>query len=623
MPLRLLVATALLSSAAFAAVTGIEVTDRVDSGPGYERVRGKATFTLDPALPQNQIVRDLKFAPLNAQGKVEFQADFEVLKPWDPRESNGTLLLDIVNRGGKVASGTFTEDWLKAQRFTVAWVGWQPDLPTASDTLLRLHAPRAKGVDGVVRSEFRPEKRVTTMNLGDRTHQSYPVANANAIQLTVRDSALGSRVQVDRSAWKLNEAATQIEMAKGFEAGKIYEAVYMSNDPWIIGLGNAAVRDFASFLTRTGSGVLTLGDQRRFLKRAVSFGTSQSGRFLRNFIYQGFNEDEGGRKVFDGVWANVAGAGRGSFNHRMAQPSRDGHASFNFFYPTDIYPFTDIPVEDPETKQSDGIFVKALTANVTPKVFYTNGSYEYFGRAASLIHTTPDGKADAFISPYTRIYFIAGTQHGPQSFPPAANPLQKNLRNSVDYKPVLRALLMSMHEWLKDGTPPPPSAYPRIDKGELTPRSALRHAAGVEVPRNIQNAYRADYGNQFATAGIVTKEPPLLGKPFTVLLPQVDDEGNETAGIKLPQVALPLATYTGWNPAATELKMPGDTYSMVGSTLPFSKAKILEKYGSREKYLARVKESLADLVARRLVLADEVESLMAAASAQWDWFTAR
>ena len=461
------------------------------------------------------------------------------------------------------------------------------------------------------------------MNLGDRTHQSYPVANPQQLQLTVRDSALGTRIQVGRSSWTLNAAATHIEMASGFQPGKIYEAVYLSSDPWIIGLGPAAVRDFASFLTRTGSGVLTLGDQRRFLKRALSFGTSQSGRFLRDFIYQGFNEDEGGRKVFDGVWANVAGAGRGSFNHRMAQPSRDGHPSFNFFYPTDLYPFTDIPVADPETRQSDGIFVKALAANVTPKVFYTNGSYEYFGRAASLIHTTPDGQADAFISPYTRIYFIAGTQHGPQSFPPAHNALQKNMRNSVDYRPILRALLMNMHEWLKDGTPPPPSAYPRIDKGELTTRAAIHHPPGMEVPRMTQAAYRADYGPQFATEGIVTKEPPLLGKPFTVMLPQVDDDGNETSGIKLPQVALPLATYAGWNPAAPDLNMAGDTYSMVGSTLPFPKAKIIEKYGTKEKYLARVQESLADLVTRRLLLSGEVEALTTAAATQWDWFMAR
>ena len=618
MLLRLTLA-AVTTAAAFAAVTGMEVTVRVDAGNGYERVRGKVSFAIDPKLPQNQLIRDLAHAPRNTAGQVEFQADFEVLKPRDPAKSNGTLVFDIVNRGGQTL-GTFGEEWLMGKGFTMAHLGWQPDLPLDNGKLLRLYVPKAQGVKGIVRSEFRPEARATVMNLGDRTHQSYPVSDRGMIQLTARDGALATRIAIPQANWKLNAEGTKIEMAAGFEPGRIYEALYVSVDPWIIGLGNAAVRDFVSLLCRTGSGTLLLGDQSAFLKRSISYGASQSGRFLRNFVYQGFNQDEGGRKVFDGVWATVAGAGRGSFNHRMAQPSRDGHANFNFFYPTDLYPFTDIPVEDPLTKQSDGIFLKAMAANVTPRVFYTNGSYEYWGRAASLIHTTPDGQADAFISPYTRIYFMAGTQHGPQSFPPVQGPMQKNMRNSVDYRPLTRALLIAMQEWVKDGTPPPPSNYPRIDKGELKARTALRFPAGIDVPLRTQMAYRADYGPRFAAEGIVEKEPPLLGQPFTVLLPQVDDDGNETSGIKMPQVALPLATYTGWNPTAEQMHQPGDTYSMVGSTIPFTKAKMVEKYGSKEKYVERAKETIRDLVSRRLLLAEEASKLAEQAAAQWDWF---
>jgi len=611
---------ALMAMAGYAAVTGIEVTERVDAGPRYERVRGKVTFRVDPKHAANQIIHDLKFAPADGEGLVEFSADFEVLKPWDPRQGNGTLLMDIVNRGGAVTPGTFSEQWLMARGYTAAWVGWQPDLPKEGK-LLRLEAPRAKNVQGPVRSEFRPEKRVTYMNLGDRTHQAYPVMDRARAQLTVRDTALGTRTQVPKTAWKFNAEGTGIEMAAGFEPGRIYEAIYVAQDGWVMGLGSAAVRDFTSFLVRTGSGVLTLGDQQRFLKRAVAFGTSQSGRFLRAFVHEGFNQDEGGRKVFDGVWANVAGAGRGSFNHRLAQPSRDGHPTFNFFYPTDIYPFTDIAVEDPVTKEVDGILRRALETNTAPRMFYTNGSYEYFGRAASLIHTTPDGARDAFVPPYTRIYFLAGTQHGPQTFPPVKSALHKNLRNSVDYRPILRALLTAMHEWLKDGTAPPDSAYPRVDRKELTPRSRITYPGGIEVPHRPQMAYRADYGARFKTEGIVDKEPPSLGPAFGVLLPQVDDDGNEMAGVKLPQVALPLATYTGWNPAEMDLNMPGDTYAMVGSTIPFRKTVILEKYGSREKYLARTREAISELVKRRLLLAEEAETLEKQAGEQWDWFT--
>jgi hypothetical protein len=178
-----------------------------------------------------------------------------------------------------------------------------------------------------------------------------------------------------------------------------------------------------------------------------------------------------------------------------------------------------------------------------------------------------------------------------------------------------------MHDWLKDGTPPPPSSYPRLDRNELTTRSKMTYPDGIEVPHRWQMAYRADYGSRFKTEGIVDKEPPALGDPFTVLLPQVDDDGNEIAGIKMPQVALALATYTGWNPAELDLNMPGDTYAMVGSTIPFTKRKIAEKYGSREKYVARAREVIADLVTRRLLLAEEAAKLEQQAAEQWDWFT--
>lgn len=605
----------------FAAVAGMEVTSRADAGPGYERIKGKVSFAVDPASPANALITDVKHAARNAQGLVEFAADFEVLKPWDPRNGNGTLLVDVVNRGNHTAPGTFDEKWLMAEGYTVAWIGWQPDVPLNANRM-RLYSAVAQGVKGMVRSEFRPEKRVTTMNLADRDHLAYPVAPGDdaALKLTVRDTAQGAKKPVARAAWSLNSARTAIEMGAGFQPGKIYEIVYPAQDPWLIGLGPAAIRDFVSFLRYGGPGHFLLADQQRFLKRTISFGVSQSGRFLRTFLYYGFNLDEKGKPVFDGVYAHVAGAGRGSFNHRFAQPSRDGHPTFNFFYPSDLYPFTDLPVADAVTGAKEGLLDKAVAQKAVPKIFYTNGSYEYWGRAASLVHTTPDGQTDAELAPTSRVYFIAGTQHGPGSFPPAKAEAQKNLRNSVNHRPILRALLADLNAWIKDGTPPPDSVHPSAAKKELAAIDQIRLPKGVEVPKRGQMAWRADYGPRFKSEGIIDQDPPRLGAPYTPLVPRVDDDGNETSGVKMPQVAVPLAAYTGWNPAAAALGTPGDTYAMVGSTLPFPKAKILEKYGSKDKYLERVRAAVDDLLKRRFLLERDAAQLVSDAGAQWDWF---
>ena len=596
-----------------AAVSGMEVIKREDVAGRYERIRAKAHFTLDPKLPANKLIRDLEFAPLNDKGLVEFSADVEVLKPKDAANGNGTLLLDVVNRGGQT-TGMFTEAFLMEQKFTVAWVGWQWDVPQNPDKL-RMYPAIAKGVEGLVRAEFTVHEATKTMNLADRDHQAYPVSNPKDLELTVREGPLGKRSPVPAAQWKLN--GNQIEMLAGFKPGQTYELVYPAKDPAISGLGMVAIRDFVSFL-KGGSPNLAIPGQ--IVKRAVGYGSSQSGRFLRTFLHQGINADEKGKMVFDGVWANVAGAGRGSFNQRFAQASRDGHPTMNFFYPTDIFPFTDLPQQDEVSGQSAGLLPDPAQA---PKIFYTNGSYEYWGRAASLIHTTPDGKQDVPLPDTTRIYFVAGSQHGPQKFPPASVKHATNLANSNDYRPLYRALLMDMHEWLEDGTAPPESSYPRLDQKQIVPVDHWSFPKPISkaVPSRASNGQRLDFGPDFATKGIATKEPPTVGEPYPALVPQLDDDGNEIAGIKMPQVAVPLATYTGWNPRKDVFT--SDTFNMVGSTLPFSKAKIIEKYGTREEYLEKAKRSINELVLRRLLLASEAGQLEKNAAAQWDWFIAR
>ncbi|MGH9674403.1 MAG: alpha/beta hydrolase domain-containing protein, partial [Bryobacteraceae bacterium] len=464
-------------------------------------------------------------------------------------------------------------------------------------------------------------------------------------QLTVRDRCDAQRRVIPRGQWQFARLEngkpapdpTSVYMAAGFEPGKVYEVVYTTKDPAMVGLGPTAIRDLISFLKygTPNGGITLLGDQRAFLKRAIGFGTSQSGRFLRTFLYYGFNRDERNRRVFDGVWAHVAGAGRGSFNHRFAQPSRDGHPHMNCQYPTDIYPFSDLPQKDTVTGLDEGILSKAQTDNVAPRIFYTNSSYEYWGRSASLVHTSLDGRQDIGPSADTRVYLFAGSQHGPGGFPPQqAN--GQNLNNANDYRWPMRALLAAMNDWLTTGKEPPASQYPLVAKDHLIAPAALAFPKipQVNLPLRQQKAYRADYGPDFRTLGVVTKEPPALGAAFPTLVPQVNTDGNETSGIVLPVVSAPLATYTGWNLRHPNLGATEELFSMVGSTIPFARTaaerkksgdprlSIEERYKSRDEYLSKFETAARDLVRRGYLLEADVSKIVARGAAQWDaWAT--
>jgi hypothetical protein len=646
-----------LSALAPAALLRIEVQERSDvldgrpfgkAGP-YERVVGKAYFAVDPNLPANKIITDIDKPPRNENGLVEFYSDLYVLKPRDPGFGNGAVLYEVSNRGRKGmlamfnrAGGSldprtereFGDGFLLEQGFTLVWLGWQFDVPR-DPQLVRLYTPVIKGVSGLVRSEIIVDRKSTSQSLADRNHVAYAVKNPDdpALALTVRDRREGPRRTVPRSQWRIEER-THIAMPAGFEPGRIYELVYTSEDPAVVGLGPTAVRDMIAFLKYGGNDITMLGDQRRYLKRAYGFGVSQSGRFLRTFLYYGFNQDEKGRKIFDGVMSHVAGGGRGSFNHRFAQPSRDGHPFFNMYYPTDIFPFTDVAQTDPETGLTDGLMVRAEKAGVTPKVFYTNSSYEYWGRAASLIHTSIDGKSDAPIPDQTRIYSFAGGQHGPAAFPPGRNNTQ-NLANPNQYTWSMRALLVAMEAWVKDGKEPPASQYPRISEDRLVAPGALQFPKipGVAVPTRLEKGYRADYGPQFRAAGIVSIEPPKIGKDFPVLVPQVDRDGNETSGVRLPELQVPLATYAGWNLRAKELGAPDEMFSMVGSWIPFLKTKsereqkqdprlsIEERYSGRAEYLAKIAAAARTLADRGYLLDRDVGSIVEHSAAEWDHVT--
>lgn len=302
--------------------------------------------------------------------------------------------------------------------FTLVWLGWQFDVPDG-ERVLRLHAPVAtdndKPITGWVRSDFVFATKVFDTSLGHRGQKAQPAIepNSSEYKLTVRDTVLGARRAIPRDQWQFARFAdgqavpdpTRIHLKTGFEPGKIYEVVYRTQNPTVVGLGLAAVRDLASYFKYERNDVAVV-------KRALAFGISQSGRFLRHFVYQGFNADEKDRQAFDAVNPHVAGGGHGSFNHRFAEASRDASPFSTFFYPTDIFPFTDFEQTDSETGEKDGILTLAVKQKVAPKVFHTFSSYEYWGRAASLIHTSVDGKTDALLPDNVRIYYFVGGQHG-------------------------------------------------------------------------------------------------------------------------------------------------------------------------------------------------------------------
>jgi hypothetical protein len=630
-----------LMSAGNAVVRRVEITERVAVLDGaYEQVVGRVHFGINPKLAANRIIRDLDLAQLDAAGEVECVADLYVLQPVDAAKSNGTVLFEVSNRGGKgmlnrfnFASGAndFGDQWLMQQGYTLAWLGWEWDIPASNHSALHFVAPhyRADAPNlGLARAEFTPDKSTATMRLGDRNQEAIPVGKA--VAMYVRAGSEGIPRLIPASNYSLGADGHSVEMRGGFEAGMLYEFVYQGKDPVVPGAGLAAVRDFISFLKYGGEGSGWSG-LRPSVKFAVGFGISQSGRWLREFVYDGFNADESGRRVFDGVWADVAGAGRGSFNFRYAQPSRDGWPYINVFYPTDVFPFTDLDETDPATGKTDGLLDRARIARVQPKIFFTNDSSEYWGRAASLIHITPDGKRDAPISPETRIYFIAGVQHFPRSLPLTKQGTQYAI-NIVDHRPVQRALLAAMQAWVHDGMAPPPSTYPHIADGHLTTLASLRFPVidGVTVPQHPRVARRLDFGPEFETHGVILKEPPEVLSSFPVLVPQVDADGTDLGGVRLPEVSVPLATLTGWNLRAPDRGAPGEIAEFYGSTFPLAKTReartaahdprpsIAERYANREEYMKRVNAATDELIHKRFVMPQDREFVVQRAARLWD-----
>jgi len=658
-----------LAANAEARLDRIEVSSRAEviggksfglAGP-YEKIVGKAYFSVRPDNPHNKQIVDLDKSHFNSKGEVEFSADIFILKPKEDGRGNGSLLLEIPNRGGKgilrlvnraggavdpTGAADFGDGFLMRQGFTVAWVGWQFDV--ADDRgLMRLDAPTAgtasAPLTGMVRSDFVVAKKTKDHPLGHFIvgrigGVEYPVSDPrhpnNA--LTVRNTPSGQRRRIPPGQWKfarevegrLVDDSRFVHLETGFEPGRIYEVIYAAKTPVVAGLGFAAARDFVSYLKYDAKSPVPIS-------RAEAVGISQSGRFLRHFLYQDFNADEEGRQVFDGVLAHVAGAGRGSFNQRFAQPSRDGQPMSSLFYPTDLYPFTDSALKNPNGGRDEGLLDAATASKTLPKIFYTNTSYEYWSRAGSLIHTSPDGKADIEPPENVRIYFLAGLQHFAGPFPPALSELA-DLRGQQKQNPnpvlwLWRALITDLDDWVRAEKIPPPSAYPRIATGTLVALPELRFPAipGIHPPATAHRAYAIDFGRSFRS-GVITEVPPLVGKSFVTLVPQVNQDGNDTGGVQIPELAVPLATYTGWNLRDPGIGAPEERVSFIGSYIPFAKTKadrekagdprpsVAERYTGREQYLGRFTEAALQAIHRRFLLPEDLAAAIERGGQEWD-----
>ena len=395
--MRIALLSLLLATISRGSVEVVHIKERTDLAGGkafgtvgpYERLTATVHFRVDPKLAQNQRIVDLALAPVDDDGFVKFSADLLVLKPRDPSKGNGTAIIDVVNRGRILSLSAFNrasssldpqkeaelgDGLLMELGFTIVAIGWQWDTPQIPGRL-GLQAPKLPAsITGLVRGEFVPDKSVTGFSVGDRDHTPYPVADERdpINRLFVSDGPEKPRREIPRAKWRFVNR-TSVETDGGCEPGKIYEVVYRGTGAVPTGLGFAAVRDIASFF-KYGSSPMLLGDQQRFIKRTIGYGTSQTGRFLRHFVYEGFNEDEKARMALDGLWANVAGAGRGAFNHRFAQPSRDGQPLLHYAWPVDMFPFLDASSKDPLTGREDGLLPRGPKAKFNPKIFYSNNS---------------------------------------------------------------------------------------------------------------------------------------------------------------------------------------------------------------------------------------------------------
>ena len=628
-----LCASACLCIAAQAEVVRFEVLQSAPAFEGrsfgnvgsYVKVTARATIAVDPADPRNAVIADIDKAPRNAQGRVEAIADVVLLRPADPLRANGTLLVDVPNRGTKLAPQLFDDigqpaatepgkaadagiGFLHAQGYTMAWIGWQADLPSQPNQHA-LVAPILRGVTGAARDEFLFDhlRSPATSTL------SWPIADPSSLSVTVRAKWDAPREKPAGLAIRATGAQT-VEItrpATGFDAGALYEVTYTARDPAVLGLGFAATRDVVSFLRRdaTAANPLAVGD-RSIAQRAIGFGVSQSGRYLRDFLYLGFNEDLGGGLVFDGLMPHIGGGRRIASNYRFGQNGRNARHPQDPAWQADLFPFTYQTLVDPLSGKRDGLMLRCRLNATCPKVIQTDSEHEWWASRASLLVTDLAGN-HLELPPDVRAYMIAGSPH----FATPGDRMKSVPTMSLPVNPMhagapMRALLTAMQAWITTGVEPPASRVPMRAHGTLV-------EASDAVPRGIPGLpYTGIYTGASYTDPTVF--PAKLLGTYPVFVPRADRDGMSIAGIRMLPLAVPRASYTGWNPRA-EGYGAGTLFPLQGAVVPFAATRaereaagdprpsLAERYPDNAAYLNAVRAAAARMVAERILLPQDAE----------------
>jgi len=633
----------LLPAMSHAELTRVEIATRVDVlggkafgdvGP-YEKLRGTAYFAVDPANQRNRIIADVDLAPRNGAGKVEFSADLFILKPKDPSRGNGVVFFDIINRGrlrllsqfslGEVSNDPETEAHfgdasLLDQGYTLVAVGWQFDVPDG-DRLVGLDAPIAtengRTITGWMRHWFIPSEATDSFEYvtGYNTAAYPPIdVNASHYRLTEREGAISARRLIPREEWQFGKMVEGelvpdvnfLTLKGGFKPGQTYEVMYEAQNPPVQGLGMATIRDMASAM-KYDPEIIAPG------RYAYMYGSSQTGRLIRQIIHEGFTIDEQERKAFDAALVNTGGTGEGSFNERFARPNHLGQFTGTKF------PIQYQTTTDPVTGKQEGLGSR-IPAGLEPKIFFFDTASEYWdrGRVAAMRHTSFDGTQDQPDAPNVRVYLAAGARHGAGSVPPADNGGQFG-SNTTDYKWAHRGLLDALDAWTRKGTEPPASRHPTHADGTLVWQRDIKFPAipGVQWPTSVPGGFRMDQPGPFSAL------------PF--LVSAVDADGNEIGGIRLPEQAVPLATFTGWQFRSERIGAPRTLIHLGGSYIPFARTtaerernkdprlSIEERYSGRADYLAKVEEVAKRLARERYILQEDINLIVEQAGRHWDW----
>jgi hypothetical protein len=666
-------ASALLLGAAATAearITSITISSTVPAFSGatfgsvgaYEIVTGVANGAVDPEDERNEIIQDIELAPRDAKGMVDYSTKFQILKPVDESKGNHMMLFEIVNRGNELDPGTFNiggnpgDGFLENQGLTLVWAGWQADLvPPANITMSApIATHHGQPITGVVRSEWILSAPASTQNiLADSSSNTpgYPTVTLDntGLTLTMRVHQDNPRTVIPNSDWAFADCTStafpgapnpqKVCLKNGFDTNHIYELVYTAKNPIVMGLGLAAIRDVASFFHHAASDDNgTANPIAGAIQHTLLNGISQSGRLLRTYLELGFNEDERGRQVFEGMQPHI-GAVRNYVNVRFSQPGRlAGTQHTEKQYPGPDSPLTYERTRDPLTGETVGLLDRCRETGTCPKIIHTMSDIEYWESSGAGDTTDPAGKRDLHLPKNVRIFEFSSNQHGgfsPVAPLPTSTGICQQLPDANTYTYNLRAMLVALEEWVAEGREPPDSRYSRLDDGSLVPLAQVKFPAipGVTGPQAIFNTrFAFNRGRQYDEddlSGIISIEPPVPIAMYPSLAPQVDRDGNDIGGLRSHILQAPLGTYTGWNVRRAGFS-EGDACDLTGGYVPFAITKaqrmttgdprlsLEERYGSTAGYVNAVTAAVNRLVSERLMLASDAPGAITNATA---WFT--